>query len=178
VAAVAELKAQKDIKTIVIGFGADFVLNPNEPPDSPGNKQRQAGFDTLNAMAVEGGFSRGDECTTNAECGAGDECLPTKTCKRRFYQASNQQELSDALAAIINLIGDTDPCLLKLEPTQRPSDDSLIVVYVNGESLPKGPDTWELNAEGVKFLGQTCDRILASTDTNPITLEARAVQRK
>jgi hypothetical protein len=178
VAAVTELRTQKQIKTIVIGFGADFVLNPNEPPDSPGNKQRLAGFDTLNAMAVEGGFSRGDKCETNADCGAGDECLPTKACKRRFYQAGNQEELSNALLAIINLIGDTDPCLLKLNPAQRPSDDSLIAVYVNGESLPKGSDTWELNAEGVKFLGATCNRILASTDTNPITLEARAVQRK
>lgn len=178
VAAVTELKTQKQIQTIVIGFGADFVLNPNEPPDSPGNKQRQAGFDTLNAMAVEGGFARGGTCTTNADCGAGDECLPTKTCKRRFYQAANQQELSNALAEIINKLGDTDPCLLKLDPAQRPSDDSLIVVYVNGEALQRGSDTWELTADGVKFVGQTCTRILASTDSNPITLEARAVQRR
>lgn len=178
VAAVSELKAQKSIRTIVIGFGADFVLNPNEPPDSTGNKQRQAGFDTLNAMAVEGGFSRGNTCTTNADCGAGDECLATKTCKRRFYQAANQAELSNALADIINKLPNTDPCVLKLDPAQRPSDDSLIVVYVNGESIPKGPDTWELTAEGVHFIGQTCTRILSSTDANPITLEARAVQRK
>jgi hypothetical protein len=129
-------------------------------------------------MAVEGGFSRGETCTTNAECGAGDECLPTKACKRRFYQASTQAELSTALAAIINRIGDTDPCLLKLRADQRPSDDSLIVVYVNGESVPKGPDTWELNSDGVKFVGQTCTRILASTVNDPITLEARAIQRK
>lgn len=178
VAAVAELKAQKQIQTIVIGFGADFVLNPNEPPDSPGNKQRQAGFDTLNAMAIEGGFSRGNTCTTNADCGVGDECLPTKTCKRRYYQAANQQELSDALAEIINNLPGTDPCLLNLDPAQRPSDDSLIVVYVNGEPVPKGTDTWELTPEGVKFVGQTCTQILSSTDANPITLEARAVQRR
>jgi hypothetical protein len=178
VAAVSQLRTQRQIRTIVIGFGADFVLDPNEPADSPANKQRQAGFDTLNAMAVEGGFSRGNTCATNSDCGAGDECLPTKQCRRRFYQAGNQQELTNALAEIINRVGNTDPCLLKLDPAQRPSDDSLIVVYVNGESVPRGSDTWELTSDGVKVLGQTCTRILSSTDANPITLEVRAVQRK
>lgn len=165
VAAVTELKTQKEIRTIVIGFGADTAAG--------------SGPATLNAMAEAGGFARSKACDSDAACGAGDTCnLATRVCNRRFYQAANQAELANALAEIINRVGTTDPCLLKLDPAQRPTNDSLIVVYVNGESLPRGPDTWELNADGVKFVGQTCTRILSSTDANPITLEVRAVQQK
>lgn len=165
VLAVSDLQAQKDIKTIVIGFGA-------ETADSKA-------LATLNEMAEKGGFARSCDPTKADSCGANDTCeAATKLCGRRFYQAANQTELATALNQIINLVGSTDPCLLALDAAQRPSDPSLIVVYVNDEAVASGPDTWVLNDNGVEFQGATCDRIKSSTDKNPIKLEARAIQRK
>ena len=179
VAAVTDLQTQKAIRTIVIGFGADFTSTAPET---------QAGAETLNAMAVAGNFPRSQACTTDAECGVGDTCGTTRVCNRRFYLASNQAELRTALEQIINLVGNKDVCLLELDATQRPSDDNLIVVYLGNESdttlppLPKvsstGETNWELNARGVQFLGSACARIQGSTVTNPVKIEVRAVQRK
>lgn len=164
VAAVTDLRTQQNIRTIVIGFGADTAAG--------------AGPETLNAMAEAGGFARNCTKDPNA-CGAGDTCdAVTKLCGRRFYQAANQAELANALREIIDKVGNTDPCLLALDPAQRPSSSSLIVVYVNDEPVPEGTDTWQLTDQGVQFVGQMCTRIRSSTDANPIKLEARAVQRK
>lgn len=164
VKAVTDLRTQKDIRTIVIGFGAETAVG--------------AGPETLNAMAEAGGFARSCVSGANA-CGTGDTCDPvTNLCGRRFYQAANQAELATALREIINKIGDKNPCLLALNATQLPSSPSLIVVYVNDEPVESGPNTWELTASGVEFKGDTCNRILASTNTNPIKLEVRAIQRK
>ncbi|WP_224245293.1 adventurous gliding motility lipoprotein CglB [Hyalangium gracile] len=162
--AVADLRSQKDIQTIVIGFGAETAEG--------------AGPATLNAMAEAGGFARNCRDDANA-CGAGDTCDPTtKLCGKRFYQAANQAELANALRQIIDLVGNTDPCLLALDPAQAPSEPGLIVVYVNDKPVAAGDNTWRLTAAGVQFQGSTCEAILASTDQNPIKLEARAVQRK
>jgi hypothetical protein len=164
VAAVADLQSQKQIRTIVIGFGAETAVG--------------AGPETLNAMAEAGGFARNCAIDANA-CGAGDTCDPvTKLCGRRFYQAANQAELATALREIIDKLGDKDPCLLALDPLQRPSDPKLIVVYVNDQPVEPGLNTWELTNLGVQFVGDLCNRILSSTNANPIKLEARAVQRK
>jgi hypothetical protein len=163
-AQVAALRAQ-EIRTIVIGFGAETSAG--------------AGPDTLNAMAEEGGFPRKCSDASPDACGAGDTCdATTRVCGRRFYQAANQAELAKALREIIDRVGTTDPCLLALEPSQLPSDKSLVIVYVNDVPVESGADTWDLTSQGVKFLGATCERIRASTDANPIKLEARAVQRK
>jgi hypothetical protein len=170
VTAVADLRAQKGIRTIVIGFGAETAAG--------------AGPETLNAMAEAGGFAR--RCARDADCGTGDTCeLDKQLCRRRFYQAANQTELGNALKEIIDRVGDDDPCLLELDPAQRPSDPSLIVVYVNDEPVPPDDETtaalegdWTLTDKGVQFKGTTCQRILSSTEANPIKLEARAVQRK
>jgi len=180
VAAVTNLQTQRAIRTIVIGFGADFT---NPAPET------QAGAETLNAMAVAGNFPRTRACTTNTDCGANDTCdTAARVCNRRFYLASNQAELRAALDEIANLVGNKDVCLLELDPTQRPSDDNLIVVYLGNESdatlppLPKvsstGEPNWELNARGVQFLGAACARIQSSTVANPVKREVRAVQRK
>ncbi|WP_224361992.1 adventurous gliding motility lipoprotein CglB [Hyalangium versicolor] len=160
---VATLKDQKKIKTIVIGFGAETASG--------------AGPATLNAMAEAGGFARNCE-KEGSTCGANDTCdATTKLCGRRFYQAANQAELATALREIIELVN-TNPCLLTLDPDKAPSDLSLIVVYVNDEAVAAGDNTWKLTSGGVEFQGSTCDRILASTDRNPIKVEVRAVQRK
>jgi hypothetical protein len=181
VAAVDNLFSQKKIRTIVIGFGADFTSTDPE---------KQAGAETLNAMAVAGNFPRTVSCAANASiCGAGDTCnATTKVCDRRFYLAANQVELANALAEILNRVGSKDVCLLPLDPAQRPSDPKLIVVYLGekGENplpvLPEltstGDRNWELTDKGVQFLGPACARIQGSTVARPITVEVRAVQRK
>jgi hypothetical protein len=178
VTAVSELRA-KNIRTIVIGFGADFTSG--DPEDA-------AGGETLNLMAVAGDFARTKTCTTNAECGVGDTCTAAGVCGRRFYLAANQAELATALQEIINRVGTKDVCLVELNPAQRPSDPNLIVVYLGNEDdevlpvLPQasstGEQNWELTAEGVRFLGSSCARIQGSTVTNPVKIEVRAVQRK
>ena len=100
-------------------------------------------------------------------------------------QAANQTELAEALREIIDKVGSQDPCLIPLEESQLPTPSasgdlySLIVVYINDEPVPHDDtNTWMLADGGVKFVGATCDRILASTDRNPVKLEVRAVQRK
>ncbi|REG35642.1 hypothetical protein ATI61_1029 [Archangium gephyra] len=162
---VAAVKALKDanIQTIVIGFGAELATG--------------AGTDVLNAMAQEGGFSR--TCTVNADCGTGDTCdSASGRCGRRFYQAANADELVAALRKISETIQDANPCLVTFDAGQAPTSQELVVVYVNGERLSSGADTWSLTSEGLRFTGATCDRINASTSANPVKIEVRAVQRR
>ncbi|HEX8703763.1 MAG TPA: adventurous gliding motility lipoprotein CglB [Myxococcaceae bacterium] len=180
VAAVTDLRTQKQIRTIVIGFGADFTS---------GRPETQAGAETLNEMAVAGEFARNLDCTTDAQCGANDTCNPTtRKCNRRFYLASNQAELANALNEIISRVDPSKVCQLALEQSQRPSDENLIVVYLGSPddatlpSLPRvsstGETNWELNETGILFLGSACQRIQNSDDDNPVKIEVRAVQRK
>lgn len=192
VKAVTDLRTQRQIRTIVIGFGADFAVGPTEDPNDPAVKLRIAGQDTLNAMALAGNFPRTVACDTDAQCGVGDKCITgdtgTKVCNRRFYLAANQAELATALAEIINRVGTKDICLLPLDAAQRPSDPKLIVVYLGGKDenplpvLPEltstGERNWELTDKGVQFMGSACARIQGSTVANPVTIEVRAVQRK
>lgn len=167
VAAVQALGARQ-IKTIVIGFGADFNAT---------TESGRRGAATLNGMAEAGEFPR--TCTADTDCGAGDTCDKTRgLCGRRFYQASNRTELVSALRQIGEKVLVKDPCLLKFEAGQAPSSQELVVVYVNGERLASGADTWNLTAAGITFTGSTCERIKASTSANPVDIEVRAVQQR
>ncbi|HEX5753640.1 MAG TPA: adventurous gliding motility lipoprotein CglB [Archangium sp.] len=163
---VSAVKALKDanIKTIVIGFGAELASG--------------TGPDVLNAMAQEGGFSR--TCTVNSDCGTGDTCdMSRGLCNRRFYQAGNADELAAALRKISETIQLDDPCLLTFAAGQEPSSQELVVVYVNGDRLSPGADTWTLNGDkSISFTGSTCERIKASTSANPVKIEVRAVQKR
>jgi hypothetical protein len=166
----------KEIKTIVIGFGADF----NSTTDS-GKK----GAETLNAMADAGGFSRA--CTVDTDCGTGDTCDKTRgVCNRRFYQAGNKDELVTALRQISEKVQADNPCefQLKSEPGSDPYEQELIVVYINGERQVPGTDTWTVmtstvdGTQSVTFQGALCQRIKNSTPTSPVDIEVRAVQRR
>jgi len=165
VQAVQALKA-KDITTIVIGFGAETAAG--------------AGPEVLGAMAQAGGFGR--KCDAQNSCGANDSCdLSTGLCNRAFYQAGNQAELAKALEEISKEVIVGNPCLIELEPAQIPSDPKLIVVYVDGERLAPGADTWDVNVaanEGVLFTGAACNRILASTPQAPVKIEVRAIRQR
>ena len=161
VAAVQELKERK-ISTIVIGFGAETSAG-----DGPS---------VLNEMANAGGFAR--KCQADVDCGAGDTCnLNTQLCGRAFYQAGNREELASALKKISEQLATTDPCFIKLDPSQLPSDNQLIVVYINGERTLQGPDTWTLGEAGVTFTGNTCARLEASRPEDPVKVEVRAIRQ-
>jgi hypothetical protein len=155
-----------DIKTIVIGFGTDFKGT------SPSGVRGAA---TLQGMAVAGGFER--KCSTNADCGTDDTCTAGR-CSRAFFQAENKTQLSAALRAIAEEVIAEAPCELRIDPAERPTSEELMVVYLNGERLSPGPDTWVMKEPGIVFQGSTCDRIEASSPSNPANIEVRAVQRR
>ncbi|WP_338866878.1 adventurous gliding motility lipoprotein CglB [Myxococcus stipitatus] len=163
VAAVRDLK-EKGITTIVIGFGAETASG-----DGPV---------VLQAMATAGGFAR--SCTDDpTACGSNDTCNPvTGLCGRSFYQAGNQTELADALERISKEVRNTEPCLIRLKGPQLPSDPKLIVVYVEGERILGGSDTWELTGDGVRFNGATCERIKNSRPEAPVKIEIRAIRQR
>ena len=169
VAAVQELYG-KEITTIVIGFGAE-TAGGNGPA-------------VLDAMARAGGFAR--TCAQGQTvCGPGDPCDPvTRLCSRSFYQAGNQVELAQALAAISKEVLPGEPCLVELNASQLPSDPKLIVVYVDGVRTLSGDGTWSLQVSsdaaktGVLFTGATCERILNSTPDAPINIEVRAIRQR
>ncbi|MFP2931978.1 adventurous gliding motility lipoprotein CglB [Pyxidicoccus sp. 3LG] len=166
VVAVQELAA-KDITTIVIGFGAE-TAGGNGPA-------------VLDAMARAGGFARTCEAGQTS-CGPNDPCDPnTRLCARSFYQAGNQAELAQALEAISKKVVNPEPCLIRLDPSQVPTDSKLIVVYIDGERTAASPTTWDANVEGnggVLFTGATCERIKASTPDSPINIEIRAIRQR
>jgi hypothetical protein len=166
VAAVREL-ADKDITTIVIGFGAE-TAGGNGPA-------------VLDAMARAGGFAR--TCKDGeTSCGPNDPCDPSsRTCQRSFYQAANQTELASALEAISNKLINPEPCLIALDPSQLPSEDNLVVVYINGERTLAGDNTWDPDVKangGVLFTGATCERIKTSTPDAPVDIEIRAIRQR
>ena len=164
VTAVNDLRT-KDIRTIVVGFGADTGAG-----DGPL---------VLNAMAEAGGFARGCPMGTNAECGSNNTCdQATKLCNKKFYQASNGAELAAALADISNLIKNTNICEFRLEAA--PTDERFISVIIDGTNLTRDDtSTWTYTAVGgekVIILGKYCDDLRNSTTQNPVKVEIRVVE--
>lgn len=159
VAAVGELR-KKNIKTIVVGFGADTAVG--------------AGPDTLNAMAEAGGFARACPMQTDAECGSNNTCdKASKLCVRKFYQASNAAELAKALQDIIDIVKGVDLCTYTLDAV--PDDPAFLAVIYNGQSLAQSDSTWKYAAGKVTFQGQYCDQIKTATQDNKVQLEFRIV---
>jgi hypothetical protein len=161
VQAVKDLR-MKGIKTIVVGFGSDFVGD---------------GFRILNAMAVAGGFQRTCPNGTDAECGNGNTCdTSSKVCTKAFYSATSGSELSAALAQISDIVNANSICTYVLEAT--PSNQDLVSVIVDGQPIESGPDTWTLNAGKIVFsdTGMICPKLKTSTTQNPVNLEIRIVQ--
>ncbi len=151
----------KNIKTIVIGFGAETASG-----DGP---------DTLNAMAEAGGFARSCSLGTDAECGANNTCnQATKLCNRKFYQATNADDLGKVLADISKALSVTEICNYKLD--EVPTDPKFLTVIINGIHEPGGtPDTWNYSQGKVNFTGALCEKVKASTTNNPVLVEFRIV---
>lgn len=147
------------IKTIVVGFGADTATGD--------------AANVLNAIASEGDFPRKCKNGMDSECGSNNRCLPSLLCEKKYYQATNANELSTALREIINnIVGDA--CEFQLSST--PSQPELMAVIVNGKNVATGPDTWSYSAGVVTFQGQMCADFRASTTANPYDVEIRIVE--
>ncbi|WP_164008661.1 adventurous gliding motility lipoprotein CglB [Pyxidicoccus trucidator] len=163
VSAVREL-LEKGITTIVVGFGSE-TAEGNGPA-------------VLDAMARAGGFARTCEAGQTS-CGPGDPCDPaTRLCQRPFFQAGNQAELSQALEDIRGRILLLEPCLVRLDPSQLPSDPKLLAVYLDDQRTVAGEDTWTLEERGVLFTGAACERIMESTPDTPVRIKVRAIRQR
>jgi hypothetical protein len=160
VATIADLRSRR-IRTVVVGFGADTAAG--------------AAPATLSAMATAGGYARPCPLATDAECGTGNTCnATTLLCNTPFYQAQNRAELSAALAEIWKTIGNPISCHYLLET--QPQQAQLLAVLVDGQDVPKGPDSWEFKAGAVDLVGALCARAMASTPARPLNLEIRVVE--
>ena len=152
----------KNIKTIVVGFGAVTGAT--------------TAYNGLSAMARAGGFPRSCPNGTDAECGAGDTCdQQTRVCSRPFYQVTSGAELASTLQKIIEAL--PEPCQFLLQA--QPSDPSLLAVIVNGTAIPPGTDTWNYNAGKVTFEkeGKICKDIEAASNAQPVKVEFRILQQ-
>jgi len=148
------------IKTIVVGFGAETATGD--------------AANVLNAIAEAGGFARSCPRGTDAECGTGNSCdTNSKLCTKKFYQATDANELSRVLTDIINNITG-DPCEFGLQA--QPTRPELLAVIIDGQNSTGGPDTWRLEAGKIYFQGALCDRIKASNTANPVRVEIRIVE--
>jgi hypothetical protein len=151
---------RKNIRTIVIGFGADTASG-----DGP---------DTLNEMAENGGFARSCQHGTDAECGANNTCdVSTRLCQRKFYQATSAAELATVLADIGEKINPRTVCIVPLD--EIPKDPSLLSVVVDGKHENASPTTWTYAGGAVTFTGAICDRIKQATSAAPVEVEFRIV---
>ncbi|MBL8915124.1 MAG: adventurous gliding motility lipoprotein CglB [Archangium sp.] len=161
---VAQVRAlfQKDIRTVVVGFGADVASGP--------------GPAVLKAMADEGGFPRRCPDGTTGECGGGACNTTTHLCEQSFYAASNATELEDALAKISAAV-DPEPC--KFELAEKPDEPGYLSVLIDGENVSPSPTTWEYveAQQAVIFTGDICERLRTSTPQEPVNLEFRIVKR-
>lgn len=161
VAQILSMKTNQNIRTIVIGFGADVI----------GSIPR----DTLEAMAEAGGFVR--KCpNTNQSCGPTNACvLATGLCSLQYFQATDGDTLTAALAEIGSTLTQAT-CVYNLD--EVPSDPQLISVVLNGTPYLPGPDTWTYNPakNQIVFQGALCAQLKNNTPQNPVTLDIRLLQ--
>ncbi|HYV43512.1 MAG TPA: adventurous gliding motility lipoprotein CglB, partial [Myxococcaceae bacterium] len=167
VAAIQAAYNQHNIRTIVVGFGAETASG-----DGPL---------VLEAMAKAGGFPRTCPSGTNAECGTGTCDAANKTCSPSFYQAANAADLARVLANIAKKVSQA-PCDYLLDVT--PSDPNFISVLVNGTSVPRGSDSWIYLGPGgdggasgkVQLVGSLCTQAKAATPDTPVQIEIRLLR--
>jgi hypothetical protein len=167
VAAIQAAYAQHNIRTIVVGFGAETGADE--------------GKDVLEAMAQAGQFPRTCPSGTNAECGTGSCDAANKTCTPGFYQATNAADLARVLANIAKKISQA-PCDYLLDVT--PSDPNFITVLVNDTVVARGPDTWIYLGPGgdggtfgkVQLVGALCEQAKQATPDSPVEVEIRLLR--
>jgi hypothetical protein len=168
---ISELKSVLKITTVVLGFGADTAA--------------PAANDTLQAMAIAGGFAPRACPNKNQPCDATNPCdLGTGLCSKQYYEATDAESLSAALLQIYAGIG-AKACIVPLQ--EVPPNQDLISVLVNGSPVLSGTNTWLYMAAGtlppdlapnpdgptLQFFGTLCAQIKASSKANPLQLQVR-----
>jgi hypothetical protein len=160
---VAQVRAlfQRNIQTVVVGFGADVNSGP--------------GPALLKAMADAGGFARRCPNGTTAECGGGACDTNTFLCEQSFYAARNAADLEAALARISGDLVES-PCEFTLR--DRPDDPKYLAVLVDGKDVQRSDTTWRYDegANAVIFTGELCTRLERSTPQDPVDLIFRVVK--
>jgi hypothetical protein len=144
----------EQIQTVVVGFGPSAT--------------------DLDAAAVAGGFAHTCPMGTDAECGPNGTCQASGGGDHAAYVARDQAELTDALMSLTSMPTGTDTlCSYTLETTAANADR--IQVYVGGQQLQQGIDTWSFSPTAVPqtviFQGATCDKLRESTSMSPVQLE-------
>jgi len=148
---IEELSAQ-GVETIVIGFSSEVTGGG-------------LADNVLNAMARAGSDIR--KCSQAPEP---DKC-------QAYYSATD----GDALRKVLQQISGElvqKPCEFKL--SGKPAAPELLVVYVNGERIEPGKNTYYYNAEAnrVDFYpeGEYCERLRASSYKNPMKVRIAVMQ--
>jgi hypothetical protein len=173
VAVISELKSALNITTVVLGFGADA--------------EAASAGDTLQEMAVAGGFPQRLCPNKTQACGATNPCdLSTGLCSKQYFDATDATSLASALQQIYAGVG-AKACIIPLQET--PTNAQLISVLVNGTAVETGPTTWVYQPTGslppnlapnpdgptLQFFGALCDQIEASSKANQLQLQIRIV---
>lgn len=165
VAAIRSLSIDRHIQTAVLGFGAEL----GQGGDAPG---------VLQAMGEAGRMWPTCPNGTDAECGTGNTCdVASRACSKRYFEARNRAELERAFHQII----DPSPgnvCEFKLLET--PSNEAYLAVRVDGQLVPRGPDTWTYDAAAATVTfsnaSATCVRLRAASPLNPVDVSIRYLQ--
>ena len=158
VATIAALQGQKNIDTIVIGFGDD--LTTGTAPQ------------VLDRMARAGHQPR--SCANDANACGADACGADKICATSFYQATDAASLAQAIEdSLGNIKGICQQSL-----SEKPSDPRFLSVIVDGVTLDPGADTYTYDGDvGITFNGATCDKLETSTPQNPVRLDIRTASK-
>lgn len=170
--AVRSLLVDRNIRTVVMGFGAEMTSGQ--------------GAEILNAMAAVGGFARrcdsagscgandvcvtetvcggndakgsGLPCTDDSGCSNGETCAAASMCGRKYFAANDSVELSRQLDEVARTL-QVDTCVFPITATEK----SRVIVKVDGTVLQSGEDTWLQDEGSLTFVGSTCDNLRSGT---------------
>ena len=83
---------------------------------------------------------------------------PRSDATRRFYRASNQRDLSDALTRIV---GGVRSCSLTLSGSVKPGAEQGGSVSLDGSALELGaPNGWRMNSRSaIELSGTACQKL-------------------
>ncbi|HZN96069.1 MAG TPA: adventurous gliding motility lipoprotein CglB [Myxococcales bacterium] len=168
VSQLSALKAQ-GVKTVVVGLGTETGTG--------------VGPVVLTEMGKAGGYTLTCPQGTDAECAGGVCNVADQTCSNTYYQASNGQDLSRALARLAEGLNPR-PCEYELPMT--PSEDEFLSVLVDNAPVASGTDTWRYSPPDgsvtpprppqVFLEGALCDKAKLTTTLNPMIVEIEILQ--
>jgi hypothetical protein len=165
-AASIQTAANNGVKTIVLGYGD---LNP-------GAANSASAFNSLNAMANAGGFTR--QCYDDAGWCSDADAGTCSLCAEQFWRAGTASQLASALSAIGSQIRSPPVCQVTLNPV--PADPTVVSVdviitdssgnvtkssYPYNSTTPDGQTAWNINGNVLQFDGYLCGLVLNTNNS-------------